>query len=129
PPHAFHLPRTIHTLRSDRPRRARAQLEELPYADETFDKVYCISVLEHLDTEVQGRSFEEFFRVLRPEGLAVLTFDHPTVNLDRLRRTIERTGLECAGDVDPSVPENALPSAMWGEPLRCFRAFLRKKAA
>jgi SAM-dependent methyltransferase len=40
----------------------------LPYPDESFDVVYSISVLTHLDEPDQGRWVEEVRRVLKPGG-------------------------------------------------------------
>jgi SAM-dependent methyltransferase len=48
-------------------------LQKLPFADDGFDAVCCISVLEH--TSNYGEILDEFARVLRPGGLLVLTFD------------------------------------------------------
>ena len=44
-------------------------------ADNSMDKVYCLSVLE--DTNHIDRALVEFKRVLTPGGLIVLTFDMP----------------------------------------------------
>jgi len=49
-----------------------ASLYELPYADGEFDALVCLSVLEHL-TDLAG-ALDEFRRVLRPGGVAVLGF-------------------------------------------------------
>jgi ubiquinone/menaquinone biosynthesis C-methylase UbiE len=57
-----------------------ADLRDLPYANEWFDIIYCISVLEH--TGEHERIVEEFFRILRPGGTLVVTFD---VSLDGTR--------------------------------------------
>ena len=48
-------------------------LQKLPFANDTFDAVGCISVLEH--TSNYGEILDEFARVLRPGSLLVLTFD------------------------------------------------------
>ena len=53
-------------------------LANMGYEDNFFDIVYCISVLEH--TENYGDIVKEFKRILKPEGLLVLTFD---ISLDR----------------------------------------------
>jgi len=50
-----------------------ADLHSLPFEDDEFDVIYCISVLEH--TRNYARILEEFRRVLRPGGAFVLTFD------------------------------------------------------
>jgi len=48
-------------------------LQKLPFGDDAFDAVCCISVLEH--TSNFDEILAEFARVLRPGGLLVLTFD------------------------------------------------------
>jgi SAM-dependent methyltransferase len=57
-----------------------SDLEELPYAQNWFDVVYCISVLEH--TDAYAEIIEEFHKVLRPGGRLVITFD---ISLDGIR--------------------------------------------
>ena len=50
-----------------------ASSESLPFADECFDKMYGISVLEHFaDPQV---ALQEVYRCLKPGGLVVLTTD------------------------------------------------------
>jgi SAM-dependent methyltransferase len=48
-------------------------LSKMAYADETFDYVACISVLEH--TRDRSEIVREFRRCLKPGGLLLLTFD------------------------------------------------------
>jgi SAM-dependent methyltransferase len=45
--------------------------EELPYSDASFDVVLCTQVLEHVDDP--GQTVAEIHRVLRPNGLALLS--------------------------------------------------------
>lgn len=51
----------------------RVDLHELPYEDEFFDLIYCISVMEHTDN--YGQILKEFKRVLKPNGMFVISFD------------------------------------------------------
>ena len=44
---------------------------KMPYADDTFDTVLLISILEHLKPEQQEPAFREIARVLRPGGQVV----------------------------------------------------------
>lgn len=50
-----------------------ADLGKLPYKNDNFDVIYCISVLEHTKNHVDV--ITEFARVLRPGGILILTFD------------------------------------------------------
>src|SRR5437879_4648555 len=43
----------------------------MPYADETFDTVLLISILEHLKPYEQYAAFREIWRVLKPGGQVV----------------------------------------------------------
>lgn len=123
----------------------RASLTALPYPDGKFDKVYCISVLEHLRdpfnkwpwllplrrllpflTATIEDSLREFRRVLKDDGLMVVTFDHPRISLRYLLDLVGRLGLEFAGPSDFSRPPGTL---RWGERgLNCVRVVLRKRA-
>ncbi|MFC1563556.1 class I SAM-dependent methyltransferase [candidate division KSB1 bacterium] len=56
----------------------RESAEELSFPDNTFDRVFSISVIEHMPDNVIMRSMREMERVLKPGGLLLLTFDyHP----------------------------------------------------
>jgi len=55
-------------------------LKTLPFDDDYFDIIYCVSVLEHTDDHL--KIAEEFLRVLRPGGRLIITFD---VSLDGTR--------------------------------------------
>lgn len=50
-----------------------ADLTRLPYADHSFDAVYCVSVLEHIPA--RETVMKEFSRVLKPGGKLVVSFD------------------------------------------------------
>lgn len=50
-----------------------ANLMKIPYEDNFFDAVYCISVLEH--TNAYEEILVEFNRILRPGGSLIITFD------------------------------------------------------
>lgn len=46
----------------------RGFAQELPYADESFDRVLSSMMLHHLDDDVKAAAVAEAFRVLRPGG-------------------------------------------------------------
>lgn len=122
----------------------KAPLTALPYEDKTFNKIYCISVLEHLDEpfnkylnmvnmDLFNRLFlrnmrlslKEFERTLKDDGLIILTFDYPTVNLKYLTKTLLDIGLVFADNISFEISENAVYSQK--NELYCFRAILKKK--
>ncbi len=54
-----------------------ADLRSIPYENESFHVIYCISVLEH--TNEYEKIINEFYRLLKPGGALIVTFD---VSLD-----------------------------------------------
>ncbi len=118
----------------------------LPYREKSFDKVFCISVLEHLndfynrhpaldflslaiESSIFPReiylSLREFKRVLKNDGKIVLTFDYPRINLKYFDRIVNMLGLCYAGDVSFEKPDDVLYSDEHG--LYCYRAMLVKQ--
>ncbi|MEX2218274.1 MAG: methyltransferase domain-containing protein [Phycisphaerales bacterium] len=53
----------------------RESMAALSLGDASQDRALCISVLEHVPTEVARATFREIARVLRPGGLALITTD------------------------------------------------------
>ena len=71
---------------------------DLPYSDDTFDRVLSSLVLHHLITENKQRTLDEVWRVLRPGGeLHVIDFGQPhgvygqavSIVVRRLERTMD----------------------------------------
>jgi ubiquinone/menaquinone biosynthesis C-methylase UbiE len=61
------------------PKVARARAEQLPFADRSFDVVFCRLVINYVST-ITG-TLDEFVRVLRPGGVVVLIVDPIAVPL------------------------------------------------
>jgi SAM-dependent methyltransferase len=61
------------TMGETRVKFTEGWLQKLPFEDDTFEAVCCISVLEH--TSNYDEILDEFSRVLRSGGLLVITFD------------------------------------------------------
>ncbi|PJN58626.1 hypothetical protein PAEAM_32760 [Paenibacillus sp. GM1FR] len=110
----------------DRLHRAKANLAQLPYESGKFDRVFCISVLEHLDTGTMLRAFREFARVLKPNGQLIATFDVPEMRPDLLETIMAVTGLTIEDKLNVNEPDDAIWSDMYGTPIRCFRAVICK---
>ena len=55
-------------------RLSRADIRELPFADGSFDAVYTMGTIEHIDEYVLA--IDEVRRVLRPGGLAIIGVPH-----------------------------------------------------
>ena len=56
------------------PRLLRAEIEALPFENESFDAVTATGVLEYANVE---RAIAELVRVLRPGGIAVVSYPNP----------------------------------------------------
>ena len=52
---------------------ANASIPPLPYPDEYFDVVYCLSVFTHLNESMQDLWIQELSRILKPGGVLLLT--------------------------------------------------------
>jgi len=99
-----------------------ADMTNLPYPGNTFDKVFCISVIEHLDPASRRDALIEFYRVLKPSGKLIMTLDYPTSDPQELAEMLKACGFSFAGDVDFSIPDDAISAG----DLKCYRVALTK---
>jgi SAM-dependent methyltransferase len=74
-------------------RTVRAEAEELPFEDASFDLVCGHAIVHHIPD--LGRAFREFHRVLRPGG-TVAFCGEPSRNGDRLAAVPKRAGMLAA---------------------------------
>jgi SAM-dependent methyltransferase len=51
-------------------------MEDLSWPDNHFDRVFCLSVIEHLPTWAVKKGVNEMRRVLKPGGLLVISVDN-----------------------------------------------------
>ena len=51
----------------------QASVESIPYPESTFDVVVSFETLEHVDELMQGRFLREIRRVLKPDGLLIMS--------------------------------------------------------
>jgi ubiquinone/menaquinone biosynthesis C-methylase UbiE len=52
-----------------------ADIADTKLSENSIDTIYCVSVFEHLTKEKAVIVLKEFYRILKPEGLIVLTMD------------------------------------------------------
>lgn len=87
---------------------------DLPESMPSFDRIFCISTLEHLKPEERVRVFENFARVLSPQGWIVLTVDYPVVTPEELSENARKANLVPVGIEEIGSPDsNALSNGLY----------------
>lgn len=112
----------------DRPLRSWQDISHTSFSSFMFDRIVCISVLEHLKKEQLLKTLLEFKRILKKDGLIVLTVDYPYLDLKLFNRMLKKSGLLYAGRVNFVLPEDALTTDLFPEfpgGLFSFRALLK----
>ena len=84
-------------------------LDKIHFEDNFFDKIFCISVIEHLSKETAYSGMKEMARVLKKDGLLVMTIDndgpHVTPELvGKYEELISASGLEIYGVSNFKMP-------------------------
>ena len=121
----------------------KSLLSSLPYKNNKFDRIFCISDLEHLNNIIFVKypfilrffnslsyhdsiyfALKEFKRVLKDDGLIVITFDYPCVDIKHLYNILSKLKLKFASKVILEIPRNAIYSPR--HKIHCFRAVLKK---
>jgi len=109
-----------------------ASICKLPNYMPKFDRIFCISTLEHMTKQDRHEALMEFSRKLAPGGLIVLTVDYPVVTPQELLQSAEDAGLEPAFGVESQIPDTALTYGpdgfMTNQELKIFRCVLKQKS-
>jgi 2-polyprenyl-3-methyl-5-hydroxy-6-metoxy-1,4-benzoquinol methylase len=106
-----------------------SSIDSLQSDESRFDRVFCISVMEHIpDFHVRAKGVKEVARILKPGGLALITVD---VNLlMRFSNPLElvwESGLNLYGGINLTMPEKRLGIFCDGrQPADVFGMVLRK---
>jgi SAM-dependent methyltransferase len=59
-------------VQRQQPMLTRASVSEIPFADSTFDLITSFDVLQHVPDQKDAQAIAEFYRVLRPGGIAFI---------------------------------------------------------
>lgn len=90
-----------------------------------FDKIFCISVLEHITPVANIKIIlENFKKLIKPDGYIILTIDHPFLGTEHFVNYVNASGLIFASEADYKKPNNVLKAGYSG--LKCYRAVLQK---
>jgi len=93
------------------------------FEPEIFDKIFCISVFEHIPHEALI-VLNNFKKLLKPNGFIIVTLDHPFMNTRDFVQLVDITGLQYYSDVNYDIPKNAIKGTYNG--LKCYTAILTK---
>lgn len=79
---------------------------DIKFPDNHFDRVFCLSVMEHIPVEIWPDCIKEFERVLKPKGRLIITLDMGTseANERQYRKLIECCSLKLIGKPDYNTP-------------------------
>jgi SAM-dependent methyltransferase len=105
------------------------------FEDNTFDTIYCISVIEDLREDDRLATLKNFRRLVKRDGKIVITMDalwepwriakpYPTVNLNAFSREVKMAGLRFVGDKNFTMPERPVCHSKWN--LSCYHCVLER---
>jgi SAM-dependent methyltransferase len=83
----------------------------LPFEDNFFEVVTLLAVVEHLDPSLMAILFKEVYRVLKSDGMVVLTT--PAAWSDGLLQFMARLGLVSAEEIHEHAYAYTLPLLGW----------------
>lgn len=92
------------------------------FKDNTFDKIFCISVLEHIP-EKALIALDNFKKLIKPGGTIIITIDYPFITPDDFIHIVNVSGLQYVGSVDYKIPKNAIRQ----DGLKVYTAILTKE--
>jgi SAM-dependent methyltransferase len=83
----------------------------LPFENNYFESVTLLAVVEHLDPTLMAKLFKEIYRVLKPEGMVILTT--PAAWSDGLLKFMAQVGLVSAEEIHEHAYAYTLPLLGW----------------
>lgn len=82
----------------------RETIQNMIFEDNLFDRVFCLSVIEHIPQSEWSICMKQLIRILRPGGRLIITFDMASRDAYRYKDLI--SGIKVPGDIDHSIPAN-----------------------
>lgn len=81
-------------------------IQKLSFPDAFFDRVFCLSVIEHIPKSEWSLCMKQLARVVKIRGRLLLTLDMstPDANACLYKRLIETCPLDLVGDINYAVP-------------------------
>ncbi len=105
-------------------------MERLDAPDNHYDRVFCLSVIEHLDAATARRGMREMSRILKPGGRLIVTVDvaiHDTLSEVDPLSLIWESGLLPVSGLDLKWPQRRLGIGYKGDhPADVFGMVLEK---
>lgn len=90
----------------------QGSVTDLPFQDQSFDRVVSSGVLTCLpNTGAAARALQEFYRILKPEGILVADFFSRTSHYTLIRKHLFREPIEPPEYVSPAEFHGALEEA------------------
>lgn len=90
-----------------------------------FDKVFCISVLEHIQNNNDRiEIFKNFKKVLKPYGKIIITIDYPLMDINDLIKVVDESELKFEGKMEYSLNGDVIKSNLYN--LYCASAVIVK---
>jgi len=79
---------------------------DIKFPNNYFDRVFCLSVIEHIELNLWQRCIEEFERVLKPKGRLIITLDMgtPEANDKQYLKLVDSCSLKLIGNPTYETP-------------------------
>jgi len=83
----------------------KASMQNIPLLSNSFDRVFCLSVMEHVPLDIAKKGMQEIARILKPSGRAIITVDVNIFSeISKPLDLIWESGLLPLGEIDLKWP-------------------------
>lgn len=83
--------------------------QDTKFPDEYFDRIFCLSVMEHIPEEIWPACIKEFERILKPGGRLILTLDMSSADANNRKymKLLDNCNLKLIGNPSYKIPITA----------------------